>query len=116
VRASTRARGFPGFGLLSERHVEGTADKGLKLSSQAVGLLKSTAAIASAAVTAASAAAALVPFLISFGCLPAKVDSRNFVIERLVLLIYLMAMTSLATVEALEWLAGVSTRQTTAAT
>ena len=52
--------------------------------------------MASAAVTAASAAAALVPFETSLGCLPAKGASRNYSIERPVLLPYLMAMTSLA--------------------
>ena len=41
--------------------------------------------MASAAVTAASAAA-LVPILMSSGCLPAKGASRSFVIERLALL------------------------------
>jgi hypothetical protein len=55
----------------------------------------------SAAATAASAAAALVPFLMSFGCLPAKGASRNFSVERLVLLLGIMAMTSLATAAAL---------------
>ena len=77
---------------------------------------KSTAAVTSAAVTAASAAAVLVPFEMSLGCLPAKGDSRNFLIEWPVVLSYLMAMTSLATVVALRWLAGASTRVTTAAT
>ena len=43
-------------------------------------------------------------------------DSRNLVIEWLVLLIYLMATTSLATVKTSEWLAGVVTRLTTAVT
>jgi hypothetical protein len=57
--------------------------------------------MASAAVTAASAAAALVPFDLSLGCLPAKGDSRNFLIESPVVLPYLIAMTSLATVVAL---------------
>ena len=52
----------------------------------------------------------------SLGCLPAKGASRSFVIERLVLLPGMMAMTSLATVEALQWLAGASTRLTAAAT
>ena len=69
---------------------------------------KSDTAIASAAVTAASAAAALVPFLMSLGCLPAKGASRNFSIKRPVLLPSMMAMTSLATVEALKWSAGAS--------
>jgi hypothetical protein len=72
--------------------------------------------MASAAVTAASAAVALVPFEMSLGCLPAKGDSRNFLIERPALLPSMMATTSLATVEALRWLAGASTRLTTAAT
>jgi hypothetical protein len=58
--------------------------------------------MALAAVTAASAAAASVPFEMGLGCLPAKGDSRNLVIEWLVLLIYLMAMTSLATAAALK--------------
>jgi hypothetical protein len=57
--------------------------------------------MASAAVTAASAAAALVPFVMSLSCLPAKGASRSFVIEKLVLLPGMMAMASLATVEAL---------------
>jgi hypothetical protein len=47
--------------------------------------------MASAVVTAASAAAALVPFGMSLGCLPAKGDSRKFVIEWPVLLKYQMA-------------------------
>jgi hypothetical protein len=34
------AQGVPGFGLLGERHGEGTADQGLELSSQATGLIK----------------------------------------------------------------------------
>jgi hypothetical protein len=76
----------------------------------------STTAMASAAVTAASTAAALVPFKMSLGCLLAKGDSRKFLIEWPVVLPYLIAMTSLATVEALRWLAGASTRQSTAAT
>jgi hypothetical protein len=59
---------------------------------------KSATAIASAAVPAASAAAALVPFLMSLGCLPAKGSSKSFEIERLVLLPGVMAMTSFATV------------------
>jgi hypothetical protein len=71
--------------------------------------------MASAAVTAVSAAAALVPFEMSLGCLPAKGDSRNFLIERPALLPSMMAMTSFATVVALQWLAGASTRLTTAA-
>jgi hypothetical protein len=54
--------------------------------------------MASAAVTAASAAAAFVPFEISLGCLPAKGDSRIYLIEWPVVLPYLMAMTSRATV------------------
>jgi hypothetical protein len=58
---------------------------------------KSATAMASADVTAASAAAALVPFRMSFGCLPAKGASRNFLIEWPVVLPYLMAMASLAT-------------------
>ena len=69
-----------------------------------------------AVTTAASAAAALVPFVMSLGCLPAKGASRNFLIERPVWLLYLMAMASLATVEALKWLARASTRLTAAAT
>jgi hypothetical protein len=56
--------------------------------------------MASAAVTAASAAAASELVSMSLGCLPAKGDSKNFSIERPVWLLYLMAMTSLATVEA----------------
>jgi hypothetical protein len=47
--------------------------------------------------------------------LPAKGDSRNFLIEWPVVLPYLMTMTSLATVVALRWLAGAPTRLTTAA-
>jgi hypothetical protein len=50
------------------------------------------------------------------GCLPAKGASRSFVIKRPVLLPGMMAMTSLAIVEALRWLAGASTRLTAAAT
>jgi hypothetical protein len=49
----------------------------------------------------------------------AKGDSRNFVMEWPVLLLYLMAMTSLATAAALQLLEGASrasTRLTTAAT
>jgi hypothetical protein len=42
---------------------------------------KSATAMASAAVTAASTAAALVPFLMSLGCLPAKGASRNFLMR-----------------------------------
>jgi hypothetical protein len=48
--------------------------------------------------------------------LPATGDSRNFVIEWLVSLLYLMAMTYLTSVVALRWLAGASTRLTAAAT
>jgi len=66
---------------------------------------KSATALASAVVTAASAAA-WVPLFMSLGCLPAKGASRNFSIERPVLLPRMMAMTSLATVVALRWLAG----------
>jgi hypothetical protein len=77
---------------------------------------KSATAMASAAVPAASAAAALVPFLTSSGCLPAKEASRGFEIKTPVLLLGMMAMASLATVEALIWLAGASTRLTAAAT
>ena len=61
---------------------------------------KTATAMASAAVTAASAAAALVLVFVSLGCLPAKGDSKNFLIEWSVVLQYLMAMTSLATVVA----------------
>ena len=43
--------------------------------------------MASAAVTATSAVDALVPFKMGLGCLPAKGDSRNFVIEWLVVFI-----------------------------
>jgi hypothetical protein len=77
---------------------------------------ESATAMASAAVTAALAAAALVPFEMSLWCLPAKGDSRNFLIEWPVVLPYLMAMTFLATAAALQWLAGASTRLTTAVT
>jgi hypothetical protein len=48
--------------------------------------------------------------------LPAKGASKNFSIERLVLLPGMMTMTSLATVVALRWLAGASTKLTAAAT
>jgi hypothetical protein len=56
--------------------------------------------MASPAVTATSAAAALVPFEMSFGCLLAKGDSKNFVIEWLVVFKYWMDMAYLATVVA----------------
>jgi hypothetical protein len=52
----------------------------------------------------------------SLGSLPAKGDSRNFLIEWPVVLPYLMAMISLATVVALRWFVGASTRLMTAAT
>ena len=50
------------------------------------------------------------------GVLPAKGNSRNFLIEWLVLLMYLVVMASLATAAALQQLEGASTRLTTAAT
>jgi hypothetical protein len=53
---------------------------------------------------------------LSSGFSPAKGDSRNFLIEWPVVLPYLMAMTSLATVVAFRWLAGSSTRLTAAST
>ena len=77
---------------------------------------ESATAMALAAVTAASATAASVPFEMGLGCLPAKGDSRNILIEWPVVLPYLMAITSLATAVALRWLAGASTKLTTAAT
>jgi hypothetical protein len=49
------------------------------------------------------------------GCLPAKGDSRNLLIEWPVVLPYLMAMTSLTTAVDFQWLAGASTRLTAAA-
>ena len=52
----------------------------------------------------------------SWGCLPAKGDSRNFLIEWPDVLPYLMAMTSLATAAVLPLLEGASTRLTAAAT
>jgi hypothetical protein len=64
------AQGVPGFSLLSARHGEGAAAQSLELSSQS-----------------------LVPFEMSLECLPAKGDSRNFSIERPVLLPSMMAMT-----------------------
>ena len=73
---------------------------------------KSATAMGSAAVTAASAAAALMPFVMGLGCLPAKGASRNFSIERLVLLPGMMAMTSFATAAASPLLEGASTRLT----
>jgi hypothetical protein len=94
----------PGFSLLSERHDEGSAAHSLELSSQAFGLFQVCHGDDLATVTAASAAAALVPFLMGLGCLPAKGASRNFSIERLVLLPGMMAMASLATAAALPWL------------
>jgi hypothetical protein len=48
--------------------------------------------------------------------LPAKVVSRNFLIEWLILLPYFMAMISLDTVVAFQWLAGAKTRPSYAAT
>ena len=111
----TLAHVVPGFSLLSDRHGEGVAARSLELSSRTLGLFQVCHGD-SAAVTAASAAAALVSLLMSLGCLPAKGASRSFSIERPVWLLYLMAMTSVATVVALQWLAGASTRLTTAAT
>jgi hypothetical protein len=58
--------------------------------------------MASAAVTAALAAAALVPFEMSLGCLPAKGDSRNFVIEMPLLWAWRMAFTSLSSAAVFE--------------
>jgi hypothetical protein len=63
---------------------------------------KSATAMASAAVTAALAAAALVPFEMSLGCLPAKGDSRNFVIEMPLLWAWRMAFTSLSSAAVFE--------------
>jgi hypothetical protein len=62
--------------------------------------------MATAAATAASAVAALAPFEMGLECLPAKGDSRNFVIEWLVFLLYLMAMNSLAPVVVLPMACG----------
>jgi hypothetical protein len=90
--------------------------KASNLVSRRLASSKPATTMASVAATAASAAAASVPFLISLGCLPAKGDSRNFMIDWLVSLIYLMAMTSLATAAALQQLEEASTRLTTAAT
>jgi len=42
--------------------------------------------------------------------LPVEADSRNFMIEWLVLLLYLMVMISLATLVASRWLAGASAK------
>ena len=78
----------------------GAAAKCTELSSQAIGLFQVSHGYASAAVTAASVAAALVPFEMSFGCLLAKGDSKNFVIEWLVVFKYWMDMAYLATVVA----------------
>ena len=50
------------------------------------------------------------------GCLPTKGDSRNFSIERLVLMPSMMAMASLATEGAFQWLAWASARLAAAAT
>jgi hypothetical protein len=57
-----------------------------------------------------------VPFEMGLGSLPAKDDSRNFLIEWPVVLPYLMAMTSLATAAALPQLEGASTGLFAAAT
>jgi hypothetical protein len=61
--------------------------------------------MASAAVTAASAAAALAPFFGVFAG-EGRLEELCDLIERPILLPGMMAMTSLATVEALQWLAG----------
>ena len=63
---------------------------------------ESATAMALAAVIAALAAAVLVPFLMSLGCWPVKGASRIFLIEWPVLLPGMMAMTSVATVVALQ--------------
>jgi hypothetical protein len=116
VRASTCASGPPGLASWAIAMVRASPLIASNSAARHLASSKSATAMASAAVTAASAAAALVPFEMSLECLPAKGVSRNFSIERLVLLLGMMAMTSLATVVAFQWLSGASTRLTAAAT
>jgi hypothetical protein len=75
------AQGASRFSLLSERYGEGAASQGSNLAARRLASSESATGMASAAVTSGSAAAALVPFEMSLECLPAKNDSRNFLIE-----------------------------------
>jgi hypothetical protein len=90
------AQGVPGFSLLSERYGEGASAHCLELSSQTLGLFQVCHGDGFGGCHFRLGRRRLGALLNELGCLPAKGDSRNFVIERPVLLPGMMAVSSLA--------------------